>query len=363
MAVAKNEKTGKWYAKFRYHDYTGRTIQKKKEGFDKRSDALKWEKDFIVQHEGVERLTFGQTYEKYLIDCEPRLKATTLIKKRRYIKHFKPLWEMAITEIKPRTIRQWQNDYLLAINPDTQKMIFTRSTIFDINGELINFFNWCAKFCGLIRNPAKDAGTITYRSITEKPPQVKNIWQPEHFEKFISYIGRPDHRLFYSLLFWCGLRRGEALGLRIKDIDLNNKLLKIRQNRTPAGIDTPKTKSSIRDVTIPSPLIKEINEYIKKLYQPAPNTLLFENLTVNISVEFYRRQQALNFKPRLRLHDLRHSHASMLINAGFSPDVVADRLGHANAQMVLKVYGHMYPEKRVEVTDALNKIYERKRRT
>lgn len=360
MAVAKNPKTGKWYAKFRYKDYTGKAIQKKKEGFGRRADAQKWEKEFIQQHEGKEEITFSVAYQKYLADIAKRLKDSTVQRTKEVYKHYEALNNMPISEITPATIREWQNEHLLRMDQDTGKMIYTKKTIQLINTQLSIFFQWCKKLYGLSRNPVRDAGTITIKSIAEKPAAEKQIWQKEDFERYIKTIKREDLRLIFGIMYWCGLRRGEACGLRIKDVDLKNGILQIRQNRVTGGrIDTPKTKSSARAVTLPAHLVEEISTYIKQIYKPAQNELLFERiLPDSISSIFLYYQRKCPGVPRIRLHDLRHSHASMLINAGFSPDVVADRLGHKNAQMVLEIYGHMYPEKRVEVTNALNKIYQ-----
>lgn len=107
MAAAKNPKSGKWYAKFRYHDYTGKSIQKKKEGCDRRVDAQKWEKEFIARHEGKERLTFKQAYEKYPIDCEKRQKSTTIANKKGCLQYYVALFELPLAEIGPQTIREW----------------------------------------------------------------------------------------------------------------------------------------------------------------------------------------------------------------------------------------------------------------
>ena len=127
-------------------------------------------------------------------------------------------------------------------------------------------------------------------------------------------------------------------------------------------IDTPKTKNSARTVSIPDHLVIEIKDYMKQLYKPKDKDLLFDHVGDSISNFFLNQQRKIGMEPIIRVHDLRHSHASLLINLGFSPDVVADRLGHANAAMVLKVYGHMYPQKRIEVTNALNKMYQEQKK-
>lgn len=112
------------------------------------------------------------------------------------------------------------------------------------------------------------------------------------------------------------------------------------------------------NITVKS--ISEKPERVKNIWQK--KDLLFAHVGDSISNFFLNQQRKIGMEPIIRGHDLRHSHASLLINLGFSPDVVADRLGHANASMVLKVYGHMYPQKRIEVTTALNKMYQEQKK-
>jgi len=90
------------------------------------------------------------------------------------------------------------------------------------------------------------------------------------------------------------------------------------------------------------------------MYKPNPTDLLFPTKASTLGGQFRRIQRYHNITPRIRVHDLRHSHASMLINLGVSPKAVADRLGHANESMVMKIYGHLYPEKRNEIVNKLN---------
>jgi integrase len=206
----------------------------------------------------------------------------------------------------------------------------------------------------------KRAGVITIKDTVIKPNIARNIWQLTDFQKFIDSVERSDYHLIYSLLFYCGIRRGEALGLRVKDVDLESGIIHIEQNKTIQGMDSPKTKSSRRTVALPSNVIAEMEKFIKRKYKPAPSELVFSLSPDRITKFFAEKQEEIGMTPRIRLHDLRHSHASMLINLGFSPDVIADRLGHKDASMVMMVYGHMYPQKRIEVIDALEKAIDGK---
>ena len=320
MAAAKNQKTGKWYSKFRFKDYNGATVQKKKEGFATKREAQEWEADFRAQHEGKERLTFGEAYKRYMADCEKRQKATTLQEKRAlYRTNYAMFADMPIADISPAAIRKWQNENLLAIGPDG-KLRYAPATIKSINTKLSAVFEYCVRFCGLDKNPVRAAGRISYKHVLEKKGQAKDIWQRDTFERFIDTVKNPEEHLAFGILFWCGLRKGELLGLRIKDIDPKDGIVRVRQNYTEAGvIDTPKTKSSKRDVSMPKRLAEEAKAFIRTLYAPSTNDLLFQGLTVNsIRSRFKRCQERAGITPIIRVHDLRHSHASLLISLGLA---------------------------------------------
>lgn len=362
MAVAKNKKTGKWYAKLYVKDYAGKSWQKKKEGFATKRDALAWEADFKAQHDGRERLTFKQAYERYLVDCEPRFKKMTLRTKRERFKDYVELYDMAVADITPAIIRQWQNKNLLCLNETGDQMKYSKNTVVSINEQLSAFFQWCCKFCGLSENPVSKAGALVINKFIEKPKRDQNIWKVEDFERFIETIKRDDYHLLFGLLFWLGLRRGEVLGLHFADIDLDRGFLHVHRNITPDGVDTPKTASSERKVSIPKNMIEELKKYMSRFYDPAPDQPLFTIGPGRLTNVFTRKQEEVGMTPCITLHCLRHSHASMLINMGFTPDVIADRLGHKNAEMVLKIYGHMYPEKRIEVVSAIDDMIAGKKR-
>lgn len=361
MSVAKNPKTGKWYCKFYYKDYTGKRMQKKKEGFAKKGEAQEWEKDFRARNEGKEQITFKQAYEMYIADGETRYKKmTTQFRKDRF-KAYTALYDMPLTEITPTVIRRWQNEYLLQKDESGEQMLFRKNTIWGTNKQLSAFFNWACKFCGLDRNPVRNAGTLVVNKLLEKPKHERKIWKVEDFQRFIYSIERDDYHLIYSILFWCGLRRGEVLGLHYEDVDLEHAVLFVKRNVTPQGIDTPKTPTSTRQVSIPKVVLEELTDYVNKSFIHSSNQPLFDLSPVRITAAFLEFQRKIDMEPLIPLHCLRHSHASMLIDMGFGADVVGDRLGHKDASMVMQVYGHLYAERREEVVNKIDDMMKKKK--
>lgn len=359
MSVAKNKKTKKWYAKLYYKDYSGKRWQKKKEGFATRREALAWERDFKARAEGEERLTFGQAYDRYIEDGKRRYKKSTITARREKRGRFTKLEDLVLVDITPSTIRKYQNDVLLAVDETGEQLKYQRSTIIATNRALSAFFAWCEKFCGLKSNPVKQAGAIDINRALEKPKKKGVFWTVEDFERFIETVQRDDYHLMFSILFWCGLRRGELLGLTVEDVDLSNRTLRIRNNLTVGGMDTTKTVESSRMVSLPRAVADELSVYIGRMFKPEKDQLLFMRSPSQLTAVFRQYQKKIDFKPYINLHYLRHSHASMLINMGFTPDVVGDRLGHADGGMVNKTYGHLYKERRIEVVDKIDLLIEK----
>ena len=149
--------------------------------------------------------------------------------------------------------------------------------------------------------------------------------------------------------------------LTIEDVDLKEGVIHI--SKTYSVIDgkevitAPKTEKSNRDVLIPHFLCEILKEQVQRYYKVPPNTRLFQ-----MSRQPYREQMKKHCRlagvKKIRLHDLRHSHASLLIELGFSALLVSERLGHESVSTTLDIYAHLFPSKQVQVVERLNKLYD-----
>ena len=117
-------------------------------------------------------------------------------------------------------------------------------------------------------------------------------------------------------------------------------------------ITPPKTPKSKRVITIPSFLVEELKEYTSRLYGIMADERMFRFTKSCMEHEIIRGIKASGVK-RIRLHDLRHSHASMLVEMGFTPLAIAERLGHEKIETTLNTYSHLYPNKQGELADKL----------
>lgn len=184
------------------------------------------------------------------------------------------------------------------------------------------------------------------------------------FETFIKAVDdKPISELGFKVLFWTGARLGELLALTVKDIlidinkiDINKSLQMIRGREV---VTEPKTPRSKRRLEVSDELMQELKKYIGMLYCPDENTRLFPftKQMFERDIKFYAEKAGVKI---IRVHDLRHSHASLLLHAGLDIITVSRRLGHENIETTLKTYSHMYNPNAQRVISFLNDLHEKK---
>jgi integrase len=160
----------------------------------------------------------------------------------------------------------------------------------------------------------------------------------------------------FEVLYWCGLRVGELLALTAKDFDFKKNTLSITKSyqrlKGKDVITDPKTPKSKRIISIPDFLSEEMQEYIKMFYSQSSTERLFPMSKSYLHHEMTRGAAAQGVK-RIRIHDLRHSHVSLLIEMGFSAVAIADRVGHESIDIMYR-YAHLFPSKQSEMASKLN---------
>lgn len=348
MPAFYDETTKSWFCKFYYQDYTGARKQKKKRGFKLQRDAKEWERSFLEKQQGSPNMTFQALSEIYMEDAEHRMRKTSITGNRNLLDgHILPYFkDLRIDEIKPATIRAWQNDML--------KKDLSDSYLRRINILLSTVLNYAVKYHGLQINPARPAGKIG---------SVKNhkmdFYTKEEFEKFISSVNNPEAYTAFLVLYWTGLRIGELFALTYADVDLKAGIIHVTKSLQRIGgqdvITPPKTEKSTRDIMIHKHLIEIFENYIKQVYDPADDNRIFPSTKALLYGEMKRACARSGIK-QIRIHDFRHSHASLLIELGFSPLLIAERLGHEDIKTTLQTYSHLYPNKQNEVVQKFDSL-------
>lgn len=336
-----------WYCKFYYVDWTGQRKQKLKRGFTRQRDAKDWERSFLERQQGSPDMTFQALYDLYMEDIAHRLKYSTIRNKkgacgRHIVPYFK---EKPINEITPADIRQWQSKILSSPLKDTyQRQIYNQ-----LNAVL----NFAVRYYGLFRNPCSIAGPIGKARASRM-----DFWTLDEFNRFIGQIKSPHLYAAFMTLYYTGMRCGELFALNLEDVDLNTGAIHIsktyhRVNRQDV-ITTPKTENSVRNITIPQFLTDCLSDYAGRIYGMEPGNRLFQT-TQSKLITAMRKYSTLAGIKRIRIHDIRHSHVSLLIDMGFSPLLIAERIGDT-VDMVNNIYGHLYPNRHNEVADKLQQL-------
>ena len=293
-------------------------------------------------------IRFSAFYDIYHADMEARLKPASLATKERIFREkilpfFGPL---PMADITTQHVRRWQSAILRQNYSSTYRQL--------IDFQLCALMNYAAHYYGF-PNPCTKAGHIG-------GPAAKktDFWTPEDYGRFIACLtGDTEAFTAFELLYWTGMRQGELLALTPGDIDRQRRVVSITKTYTQIdGVDvisTPKTKKSLRDVSAPQFLLDEADAYIRSRHIP-PGRRLFERTHHYLLYKLRKGCRDSGVK-KIRIHDLRHSHVSLLINAGFSPLDIAQRVGHESVSTTLDVYAHLFPDQQQLVTDRLEQLH------
>ena len=350
MKAEKDKKTGKWLIQYRYTDWQGKRRKSTKRGFATKREAEEWLRNFLMTQKADFDIKLEDFWKMYYADMETRLREHTM-RTKKYIVELKILpyfGNKRVNDITAADIRQWQNELI--------KMGYSPTYLKTINNQLSAIFNYAVRYYDLKSNPCVKAG-----SMGKSKAEEMDFWTGEEFRKFIdSVMNKRLSYMAFMTLYWTGMRMGELLALNPKDIDLEKRTISITKSYQRLGkkdvITPPKTPKSKRVITIPEFLAADIKDYMDSLYDLQENDRLFPITKYYLEHEMQRGIKESGVK-RIRVHDLRHSHASMLIELGFSPLEIANRLGHEKVETTLNTYAHLYPNKQTKLAERLDSEY------
>ncbi len=233
--------------------------------------------------------------------------------------------------------------------------------------------NYAVKMDYIPKNPLTVLGNFKDPEQIDKSAEVLHYYTPEQFLAYITIAHDTavtcvdwGYYVFFNIAFYTGARKGEINALKWSDIEGNIMHIRrsISQKVKGDDIETPpKNKSSYRDLQIPEPLIKILSEHKKR--QQETSKLFSEEYRIcggerplrDTSIENKNKAFAKTADlPHIRIHDFRHTHASLLVNEGINIQEIARRLGHADVQMTWNTYSHLYPREEERAVEILNKI-------
>ena len=352
MASFKNKDNGTWYVQFRYTDWRGERQQKLKRGFATKHEAQAWERDFLQQKQADINMTFESFVALYEKDIKPKLKLNTWLTKESIIqKKILPYFKKRkLSEITAKDIIDWQNE--IRGLTDSKGKPYSTTYLKTVHNQLSCIFNHAIKYYGLQINPAAKAGNMG----TEERREML-FWTKDEYLKFAdAMMDKPISYYAFEMLYWCGIREGELLALTPADFKFEAETVTINKSyqrlKGEDIITTPKTPKSNRVIKMPKFLCEEMQDYLKQLYGAEPDSRIFPITKHYLMREMERGCKETGVK-RIRIHDIRHSHVSLLIDRGFSALAIADRVGHESIDITYR-YAHLFPTRQTDMADKLN---------
>ncbi len=352
MAVYKEEKTGTWRVIYRYTDWTGERKQTQKRGFSTKREAQAWEREQLNKAASDLEMTFKSFVEQYTADMQTRLKENTWATKEHIIntKLLPYFGKLKMCNITAQQIISWQNEMINF--KDGNGKPYSPVYLKTVQNQLSAIFNHAVKYYNLRDNPCKKAG-----SMGKKKNREMLFWTKEEYLKFAeAMMDKPLSYYAFEMLYWCGIREGELLALTPADFDFDKGTVTISKSYQRLSgqdlITTPKTEKSNRTITMPRFLAEEMRDYLKMLYDVGDHDRMFTVTKSYLHREMDRGAKEADVK-RIRIHDIRHSHVSLLIDMGFSAIAIADRVGHESIDITYN-YAHLFPSKQMEMADKLN---------
>lgn len=350
----------KYYFRIKYRDILGNIHDYSSPKFKSHRQAMDEEAKYrikVMNNETLlENLTFGQIFIKYCLYQENKIKKVTLSKLDHQYRHFKSLENIRINDLKNSHIeyirKQFDNDNL---------SITYRNKLLGLFKQIIRFSNKyyntsleIIKFC----EPYKDKGL----------KKEMEFFTFDEYKQFDSVIDSLNWHTFFEILYYIGLRQGELQALQFKDINFEKHEISITKTLTTKIkgenwlISSPKTKTSVRTLPLPEIVLNDL----KKLFDEAikysdfkntwfvfGNSKPFKETTIQAHKNKYCKLAKVK---QIRIHDFRHSCASLLINRGASISLVSKYLGHANISITLNTYTHLYKSELDSITNLLNNL-------
>lgn len=351
MTVSKNSK-GLWDVQFYCKNSLGENKKYHKRNFKTKKEAVEYVRQFQMKQTENLDMTFQTFWGLYREDMGARLRENTM-RSKDYVVELKILpyfGRYKMSEISVADIRKWQNMLI--------KEGYSQTYLKTINNQLNAIFNYAVKYYNLAKNPCMQAGSIGKGKADEM-----QYWTQEEFEQFLECVkDKPTSYYAFLTLYWTGCRIGELMALTRDDFNEEERTLNINKSYQRINgrdvITEPKTAKSKRIIALPDFLVEDLREYISKMYGMRNDDRLFQFTKSYLEHEMIRGVKLSGVK-KIRLHDLRHSHASLLISKlGAQPNLVAERLGHEKIQTTLSTYSHLYPNQSRNLADQLNGLVE-----
>lgn len=308
--------------------------------------------------------TLAQYLERWLRDVAAHSVRTVTLQSYRW--QLAPiidgaLGQIRLTDLQPAQVQQFYS-HRLAEGKSRRTIQYTHSVLRKALNQAVQW--------GLIPSNPTDA--------VDPPRPARKEMQTLTAEQIRMLVGVLDGDPLgplYRLAIYTGCRRGELVALRWQDVDLESGTIRITRTAQLVGNEVrwsePKTARSRRVIPLPAQAVTMLRQHRRRqLEERLANALVYEDQDLVFARSDGRpwnpghvtQHWALVLKkaglPHVRLHDLRHTHATLLLEAGIHPKVVSERLGHSTTTLTLDTYSHVLPTLQKEAANAIEAVLE-----
>jgi integrase len=379
----KDEQRGTWYFVISgpvvgtYANGRPRRKQLRRRGFRTRAEAVEAMTELREQvRTGGYVAESGTTVEQWMtrwLDSLPgRLKPGTIDMYRRTVRtHVVPrIGAYRLTQVDPMTLNQLYAD-LLADGRKDGKGGLSSASVRHVHAIMSKALGAAVKAKAIRTNPARDADPPSLRA-AERPPM--STWSSEEVARFLHAEEDTRYGPMWTFYVYTGCRRAEAVGLLWDDVDLDAGRVSFRRSITVVDgqiheAETVKTSRSRRSISLQPAVVAALRSWRAQqakdrlamgagyhdggyvFTQPDGRPIHPKSVTQ----EFNRRSKRHDM-PRIRLHDLRHTYASLAFEAGVPAKAISERLGHHSVAFTLDVYAHMMPAQEADYADAVGDL-------
>lgn len=320
--------------------------------------------------------TLGEVLEAWLAGIEGEVEPTTFINYASHVRqHISPaLGKRRVATLKTEEVKAFYSDLLKKPSANGRGTLSTTTT-HRIHATLHCALESLVESGELKKNPAHKAKLRSKKSDKARPKMT--IWTPGELDRFLDFAR--DDRLYalWHVLAWTGMRRGEAAGLQHGDVDLDDMRITVQRAISVASYETHVTapkSGQTRVIDLDKQTVDVVRAHIARQKQErfalglgrvqdddwlfcsvrrGAGPLDYDRIHPGSISKAFDSLVAKSELRRVRLHDLRHAHASHLILSGANIKVVQERLGHASVLITLDVYGHLLPTSQRDAIEAL----------
>ena len=365
MNIQKNSENNTYYFSISLgrNNITGKRRQTRRTGFKTKKEAeIEYNRLLYKYHnKELEKKHIEISFEELInIFSEKRvteIKHTTWTGETGKIKtHILPYFKTSkIAKLTRQDILDFQEHLIhkkLSTN-SVNKILLTLKQIFDfaIENQFLEF-NHC----------------LSIKSLKVERPIIE-FWTSEEFMNYIAYVKENEEQIYYVLFtfaYLTGARLSEILGCRWQDINFTTQTWRINYglhySQTKGYyLDTPKTKTSSRSISLNNRVVEMLREYQKTCTLETDFVFAFNDIYPQRNIilkKFYSCIKESGSK-KIRFHDLRHSHVALLINMEEHDFVIKERMGHSSIRITYDIYGHLFPTKQRELAQRLDNLFEK----